>query len=460
MSSSTPDALVVGAGPNGLAAAITIAMAGRSVVVYEAATTPGGGARSAELTLPGFSHDPCSAIHPTALASPFFSSLDLGRHGLEWIESPAPLAHPLDGGRAAVLERSVADTAATLEGDGRAWRRTFGPLVRAADGLVPELLGPIVHVPRHPIALARFGLPALRTATGFGRSTFDGDGARALFGGMAAHSMRRARRPLTAAFGLVLGLFAHASAGRWPRGGSAADRGRPRRGLRELGGEIVTGHRVASIAELPTARAVLFDVTPRQLIAIAGDRLPAGYRRRLEGFRYGPGVFKVDWALTVPSHGRPAGRREPATVHLGGTLDEIAASEDDVAAGPAPGPSVRPVRPADARSTRRGRRPASTPPWAYCHVPNGSTVDMTDADRGPGRTVRPRVPRPRPRPQRMEPGRARGVQREPHRWRHQRRDPGLAAAHLQANSSLAAASSPKTTVRSVPVRASNREAPS
>ena len=277
---TAPDAVVVGAGPNGLAAAITIARAGRSVVVYEAAPTPGGGARSAELTLPGFSHDPCSAIHPTALASPFFRSLDLGRHGLEWIHSPAPLAHPLDG-RAAVLERSVAETAAALGSDARAWRRTFGPLVRAADGLVPELMGPVVHVPRHPLALARFGLPGLRSARGFGRGAFDGDEARALFAGMAAHSMLALDQKLTAAFGLVFGLFAHAFG--WPmaRGGSQRIVDALVATLRDHGGEMVTDHRVTSIADLPASRAVLFDVTPRQLLGIAGDRLSSGYRRRL-----------------------------------------------------------------------------------------------------------------------------------------------------------------------------------
>jgi phytoene dehydrogenase-like protein len=377
MSSGTPDAVVVGAGPNGLAAAITMAKAGRSVVVYEAAATPGGGARSAELTLPGFSHDPCSAIHPTALASPFFRSLDLARHGLEWIHSPAPLAHPLDGGRAAVLERSVGDTAAALENDGRAWRRTFGPLVRAADGLVPELLGPVVHVPRHPLALARFGLPALRSARGFGRSTFAGDEARALFGGMAAHSMVALDRPLTASFGLVFGLLGHAFG--WPMAGGGSQRITDAlvATLRELGGEIETDHRVSSIAELPRAGPILFDLSPRQLVAIAGDRLPAGYRDRLARYRYGPGAFKIDWALSGPVPWTADGPRRAATVHLGGTLDEIAASEAEVAAGRhADRPFVLFVQqtPFDPSRAPAGSHTA----WAYCHVPNGSTTDMTD----------------------------------------------------------------------------------
>jgi phytoene dehydrogenase-like protein len=377
MSSSTPDAVVVGAGPNGLAAAITLARAGRSVVVYEAAPTPGGGARSAELTLPGFIHDPCAAIHPTAIASPFFRSLDLARHGLEWIHSPAPLAHPLDGGRAAVLERSVGDTAAALEGDGRAWRRTFGPLARAADGLVPELLGPVVHVPRHPLALARFGLPALRSARGFGRSTFAGDEARALFGGMAAHSMVALDRPLTASFGLVFGLFGHAFG--WPMAGGGSQRITDAlvATLRELGGEIETDHRVSSIAELPRAGAILFDLSPRQLVAIAGDRLPAGYRDRLARYRYGPGAFKIDWALRGPVPWAADGPRRAATVHLGGSFDEIAASEAEVSAGRHPDrPFVLFVQqtPFDPSRAPAGSHTA----WAYCHVPNGSTTDMTD----------------------------------------------------------------------------------
>jgi phytoene dehydrogenase-like protein len=376
MTSSAPDAIVVGAGPNGLAAAITIARAGRSVVVYEAAPTPGGGARSAELTLPGFSHDPCSAIHPTALASPFLRSLDLARLGVEWIHSPAPLAHPLDGGNAAVLELSVAETASKLGADGPAWRRTYGPLVRAADGLVPELMGPVVHLPRHPLALARFGLPGLRSASGFGRSTFAGEEARALFAGLAAHSMVALDRPLTASFGLAFGLFGHAFG--WPmaRGGSQRITDALVAALRELGGEIVTDNRVGSIAELPPAQALLFDVTPRQLVAIAGDRLPAAYRRRLAAYRYGPGTFKIDWALSGPVPWLADGPRRAATLHLGGTLDEIAAAEADVAAGRHPDrPFVLFVQqtPFDPSRAPAGWHTA----WAYCHVPSGSTVDMT-----------------------------------------------------------------------------------
>jgi phytoene dehydrogenase-like protein len=380
---SGPDAIVIGAGPNGLAAAITLARAGRSVLVYEAASTPGGGARSAELTLPGFIHDPCSAIHPTALASPFFQSLDLGRHGLEWIHPDAPVAHPLDGGRVAMLERSVADTSSRLDsgaqpGDGRAWGRLFGSITRAADSLAPELLGPVVHFPRHPIALARFGLPSLLSGTALARLAFRGEEARALFGGLAAHSMVALNQPLTAAFGMSMGLFAHGFG--WPmaRGGSGRIVDALVAELTSLGGSIVTDHRVASMSELGRARAYLFDVTPRQLLSIAVNRLPDRYRRQLAGFRQGPGVFKLDWALDGPIPWIAADAARAATVHLGGTLREVAAGEAEVAAGRHPErPFVLLVQqtPFDPSRAPAGKHTA----WAYAHVPNGSNVDMTHA---------------------------------------------------------------------------------
>ena len=372
------DAIVIGAGPNGLAAAITLARAGRSVRVYEAAASAGGGMRTHELTLPGFRHDACSTILPLALASPFFRTVDLAAHGVELVQPDAPLAHPLDGGRAAVLERSVAGTAAGLGGhDGTAWGRLFGPLVRDAEKLGTELLQPVVHVPRHPLALARFGLPALRSARGLARSRFDDDAARGLFAGIAAHSMLRLDRPLSASFGLVLATYAHAVG--WPmvRGGAGAVADALVAELSSAGGEIVTDRRIASLAELPPSRAILFDVTPRQLAAIAGDRLPARTRRHAEAFRYGSGVFKVDWALDGPVPWAADGPRRVATVHIGGTLDEIAAAEAEVAAGRHPErPYVLFVQYAPWDTTRAPG--GKTTAWAYCHVPAGSTVDMTD----------------------------------------------------------------------------------
>jgi phytoene dehydrogenase-like protein len=370
------DAIVVGAGPNGLAAAITLARAGRSVRVYEAAPTVGGGTRTAELTLPGFRHDVCSTILSLTDASPFFASIDLAAHGVELIHPDAPIAHPLDGGRAVVLERSVAATADGLGRDGVAWRRTFGPLVRDASKLSTEILGPVVHVPRHPLALMRFGLPALRSARGLAHGRFDGEAARALFAGISAHSMLRLDRPLSASFGLALGTFAHAAG--WPmvRGGSDAVADALVAEVRAAGGEVVTGRRVGSLDELPPSRAVLLDVTPRQLAAIGRDRLSPSTRRHAERFRYGSGVFKVDWALDGRVPWAAEGTRRAATVHLGGTLDEIAAAETDVSRGRHPDrPYVLFVQyaPWDPSRAPAGKTTA----WAYCHVPAGSTLDMT-----------------------------------------------------------------------------------
>ena len=377
------DAIVVGSGPNGLAAALTVARAGRSVRIYEAADTIGGGTRTQELTLPGFRHDVCSTILPLTAASPFFRTVDLAAHGVEIVHPDAPLAHALDGGRAVVLERSVSATGAGFDDahDGKAWRTLFGALTRDAEKLSGELLRPVVHVPRHPLALARFGLPALGSAVGLARRRFRGDGARALFAGLAAHSMLPLDRPLTASFGLVLGMYAHAVG--WPmiRGGSAAVTDALAAEIRALGGEIVTDVRVASFDDLPPARAVIFDTTPTALAAIAGDRLPARTRRRYAGFRYGPGVFKIDWALDGPIPWTADGLRRAATVHLGGTLDELRASEAAVAAGrhaERPFTLVVQYHPWDPTRAPEG----ATTAWAYCHVPNGSDLDMAGAIEG------------------------------------------------------------------------------
>ncbi|HEX2572709.1 MAG TPA: NAD(P)/FAD-dependent oxidoreductase [Polyangia bacterium] len=371
------EAIVVGAGPNGLAAAIVLARAGRSVLLVEARDTLGGGARSAELTVPGYVHAVCSAIHPLAVVSPFFRSLPLAEHGLTWCHPETPLAHPLDDGTAAALERSLDETASGLGEDGAAYRRLYAPLVARADDLFAEMLGPLPLLPRHPLLLARFGWHAIQSAVGLARRHFETPAARALLAGCAAHSFLPLEQIVSASFGLVLALAGHAIG--WPcaRGGTQRITDALAACLRGSGGHIRTGWRIGSLAELPPARVVLLDVGPRQLIALAGDRLPAGYRRRLERYRYGPGIFKVDWALDGPvPWSAPAGRRA-ATLHLGGTLEEIAAAEAAVGRGEhAERPYVLFAQQSVCDPTRApaGRHTG----WAYCHVPTGSTVDMTE----------------------------------------------------------------------------------
>ncbi|MGH8903184.1 MAG: phytoene desaturase family protein, partial [Egibacteraceae bacterium] len=371
-----PDAVVVGSGPNGLAAAITLATAGRSVLVVEAADTVGGGVRSAELTLPGFVHDVCSAIHPLGLASPVFAGMPLADHGLEWIQPPIALAHPLDDSNAALLYQDLEATGASLGADADAWQRLFAPLVREWDGIAQAALGPL-RIPRYPLTAARFGLSAMQPAVLLAQARFRGPVARALFAGMAAHAILPLRKPVTAGFGLVLGVLAHRVGWPLPRGGSQAIADALAAVLRKLGGEIRTGWHVRSLGELPPSRAVLLDVTPRQLLRIAGDRLPPGYCRRLERYRYGPGVFKVDWALDGPVPWMAPGCAQAGTVHVGGTIQEITAAEDAVAHGRHP---ERPfVLVAQQSLFDESRAPDGKHTlWAYCHVPNGSTVDMTE----------------------------------------------------------------------------------
>lgn len=372
------DVIVVGSGPNGLAAAIECARAGRSVRLYEAASTVGGGTRSAELTLPGFVHDVCAAAHPLAVASPFFRAHDLARFGLEWIQPPIPVAHALEPGRTVALERTL-DPAALepmLGPDANAWARLFGPLVRELDGLLQMVLAPLTRPPRHPLLLARFAVPGMAPATALARLAFRRPAARALFGGLAAHSMLRVDRPVSASFGLLLGALGHAVG--WPlvRGGTGRIASALEARARELGVEIVTEHRVRSLRDLPQARAIMLNLTPRQVLEVASDRLPAGYRRQLAGYRYGAGVFRIDWALSGPIPWGDVTTAAAGTVHLGGPLEEVAASESASVGGRiADRPFVLLVQPTLFDPTRApaGRHIA----WAYCHVPHGSQVDMT-----------------------------------------------------------------------------------
>jgi phytoene dehydrogenase-like protein len=370
------DAVVVGAGPNGLAAAITLARATLSVLVIEAANEIGGGTRSAELTLPGFTHDVCSAIHPLGAGSPFFRSLPLDQHGLEWIHPAAPLAHPFDDGSAVTLERSVEQTAAGLGVDAAAYVELMQPLVDRWDVLAEEFLAP-PHLFRHPFAIAGFGLMAIRSASALARARFRGARARALFAGLAAHSILPLDFTMTASFGLMLGVTGHAVGWPFPRGGSQKIADAMASYLKSLRGEIVTGMPIQRLGDVPAAKAVLFDVTPRQLSRIAGDRLPAGYRTKLENYRYGPGVFKIDYALDGPIPWKSLQCRRAATVHLGGTMEEIAASERSMWQGEPPAKPFVLVAQQSLFDTQRAPAGKHTG-WAYCHVPNGSDFDMTE----------------------------------------------------------------------------------
>lgn len=362
--------MVIGSGPNGLAAAIELARAGMRVTVHEASAQIGGGARSAELTLPGFVHDVCSAVHPMAASSPCFERYPLQAHGLEWIHPEAPLAHPLDDGSAVLLERSLDATCANLGADGEAWRRLLEPFIEAWPRLKHDILGPLLRLPESPFLMARFGLKAIRPARALAESAFRGPRARALFAGIAAHSVLPLEAMASAAIGLVLAIIGHAAGWPIPRGGSQCISDALASCLRSKGGQVLTGSRVDA---LPENSLVLCDLTPRQLLAIGGPRFSPRFRRALARWRYGPGVFKLDWALDAPIPWRARECRRAATLHLGGTLEEIAAWESGFNGAP----FVLLAQPSLFDPTRapQGKHTA----WAYCHVPNGSARDMTDA---------------------------------------------------------------------------------
>jgi phytoene dehydrogenase-like protein len=371
------DAVIVGSGPNGLAAAITLARAGCSVLVCEANATIGGGARSAELTLPGFLHDVCSAVHPLAAGSPFFKTLPLERFGLRWIQPDIPLAHPLEDGSAVCLHLDIDLTAERLCGDSRAYRRLMKPLARNWDELANEFLQPMLHLPRHPLALARFGIPAICPATLLAKFLFKHEPARALFGGIAAHSFLPLEALASSAFALVLGLAGHAVGWPIPRGGSQQIASALASYLRELGGKIEINHRVENLNDLPKSRAILLDVSVWEFLRIAGQQMPARYRRRLESFRHAPGIFKIDYALSSPVPWKAEACRRAGTIHLGGTMDEFAAAERDVSLGKIPeNPFVLVAQQSLFDETRAPRRQQTL--WAYCHVPFDCHIDMTD----------------------------------------------------------------------------------
>jgi phytoene dehydrogenase-like protein len=371
------DAVVVGSGPNGLAAAIAIAQAGKSVAVFEANDQLGGGVRSAELTLPGFVHDLCSAVYPLGIGSPFFRTLPLAAFGLEWIQPPAPLAHPLDGGRAMIVERSVEATAARLGSDGAQYQKLFYPFVANWNRLEKNILRPL-QLAQYPAQLLRFGASAIQPARHFGEASFQSAPARALIAGLAAHSMLPLERWGSAAFAMVMGVTAHALG--WPivRGGAQRLSDALAAYLRSLGGEIFLQRRIVTLEDLPSARAVLCDVTPRQLLEMAHSGLSLRYRRRLQNFRYGMAAFKIDWALSAAVPWKAVECNRAATVHLGGIADEIACSERAAWLGdPAGKPFVLVVQPSLFDSTRAPKGKHTL--WAYCHVPNGSDFDMTEA---------------------------------------------------------------------------------
>lgn len=373
---SNYDAIVVGSGPNGLAAAITLQQAGVSVLLLEGKETIGGGLSTAEITLPGYLHDICSAIHPMAVASPFMSQLPLQEHGLEFIYPDVAAAHPFDDGTAAVLKRSIEETARLLGEDEQAYTKLIQPITKIWPNIAPDVLGPF-HFPKHPLSMAQFGLKALTSANYLSRE-FHTAKAKGLWAGMAAHSIQPLTNAVTSAIGLVLMAAGHLKGWPVPKGGSVSIANALASYFVSLGGKIETNSYVSSIDQLPAAKAVLFDVTPKQLLQIAGDRFSQTYTKQLQRYRYGMGVFKIDWALQKPIPFTAPECRQAGTVHIGNTIEEIVENERLTSTGVHPEkPFVLLAQPSvfDATRAPAGKHTA----WAYCHVPNGSTIDMTIA---------------------------------------------------------------------------------
>lgn len=371
-------ACVIGAGPNGLAAAIVLAQAGMEVEVFEAEPEPGGAVRTMELTLPGFRHDFGSAVHPMAAGSPFFASLTLQQHGLEWIHSPAPLAHPMDDGTAVLLEHNFDDAQTELREDGAAWRSMMEPPASHWSAFADDILRPLPAWPGRPSLLAAFAVDAMRSARSVARRRFRDKRTQALFGGLAAHSVMSLDQSLSASFGIVLGAAAHAVGWPIPRGGSQAITNALTGYLTALGGHIHTSTRIERLEQLPHCDVTMCDLTPHQLLQIADEKLTLNYEKRLRRYRYGPGVFKVDYALSAPIPWKAAECLRAATVHIGGTMDEIAASEAAVSEGRiSERPFIILAQPTLFDPTRapEGKHIA----WAYCHVPNGSSANCLDA---------------------------------------------------------------------------------
>ncbi len=373
---SSYDAVIIGSGVNGLSAAITLAAEGMSVLVVEANSTVGGACRSLPLTLPGFKHDICSSVYPLGFGSPFFRTLNLERYGLKWIHPDFPFAHPFDDGSAAIFERSIEKTAELLAEDSESYKRLFGSLNPDWNEVAPLLLKP-PHLLRYPFGLAHFGMKALMSARTLVERKFKTEKARALFIGVAAHSALRMEDPASAAFGLVLSIAGHIVGWPFPEGGAQSLTDALVAHLKTLDGEIIVDSPCASLDDLPESRLILCDITPRQLMQIAGDKLPALYRHQMSRFTYGPGSFKLDWALDAPVPWKNSQVSKAGTVHIGGTLDEISRSEAQVSAGENPDkPYVLLSQTSLFDSTRTPDGKHNL--WGYCHVPNGSTFDMTE----------------------------------------------------------------------------------